>query len=213
MLPRDHVGSESSALPKPASGLWPSRCGAQGAGIALVDPDGTPLFRRRRNRSGFAGLHRVAKAGEKHSFLGFRRRDRALLDRTKAADLLGNRGNRNRKRAVRRGERSNQFLEIGDVIRDQLALELAFLAVAERIEQGAAEELELRKHTEGGLDPWPEAHLPRAPAIRVLLREQGRRQMKFVAKVAVEGGRDLFFERAIGEEARDFVLVLIGHQL
>src|ERR1700688_829584 len=72
---------------------------------------------------------------------------------------------------------------------DEPAFCSALGSIAERVERGAAQELEFRQHTEYVEQPRPERHLLRLAGDRVAPRQQWRRQMEFeVQIVAVEGG-------------------------
>ena len=138
----------------------------------------------------------------------------AHLDVAEAADFFRDRRDADGKMMVVGVELRQHLVERRLVVGDQLALGAPLGAVAERVEGGAAQEFEPRQQPEHRHHPRPETDLARqrrspcraAPAAAA---QDGTRS----AAVAVELGRDLPQERAVGVEPRDLVLVLVGHQL
>ena len=62
-------------------------------------------------------------------------------------------------------------------------------------------------------NPGPEAHLARLAGQRIDLRQQRRREVEVGLVVALEHAFDLLLELAVGVQARDLVLVLVGEKL
>ena len=70
------------------------------------------------------------------------------------------------------------------VVGDQLALGAALRRIAERIERGAAQELELRQQAEQpAASTGPKRHLPRHAGHLVLAREQRRREVELEREI------------------------------
>src|SRR5215468_8597794 len=90
--------------------------------------------------------HRRARAElrKERRLLGLGGRERAHLDMAEAADLVRNGGQRDREMVVLRREPLENLAEHRLVVGNQRALGAALLRIAERIEGGAAQALELR---------------------------------------------------------------------
>ena len=71
----------------------------------------------------------------------------------------------------------------------------------------------LRQQPEHMDHPRTERALARHASDRIAPRQQLRREMELQAEVALELALEFPEERAVGVEARDLVLVLVGHQL
>src|SRR5262245_43462359 len=138
----------------------------------------------------------------------------AQLDVAEAANLLRDGGEANRDVVVVGIELRQDLLEQRLVVAHERALGPPLGRIAERIEGGAAQELEFRQQPEQRENPRTERHLPRLAADLVLAGKQRRRQMHVQAKIlAAELGVHLLEEGVVGVEASDLVFVLVGHQL
>src|SRR5512139_3826133 len=102
---------------------------------------------------------RVAEGGQKVRFFLLRGGEMTRLHVPEAANLLGNRRDRDGGRVVLarelRGELLHRFLVVGD----ELALEPALVGMAEHVERRAAQELEPRERAKGLHHPRPELAL------------------------------------------------------
>src|SRR4249919_2183650 len=135
-----------------------------------------------------------------------------FLDVAVAADVFRNRGDLGGEVDVAAVERTEQAVDRGEVIDDQLALHPALLGPAEDVERTATQEAQLRQPLERGEHPRAEFLLDQV-ALCVLLRQQRRGEVELELVVAVELLLQLLLEVAAGVQARDFVLVLVRHQL
>src|SRR5579864_878821 len=109
---------------------------------------------------------------------------------------------------LRRQLREN-FAEHRLVVGDQLAFGPPLACAAERIESGAAQDLEPRQNAEQRQQPRTETHLARLAGRRIEPRQKWRREMKFKTQiVAIKRVSDLAFESAIGVKPCHFVFVL-----
>ncbi len=98
------------------------------------------------------------------------------------------------------------------VLADQRALGATLLCLAEQIERRAAQELQFRDQSECRQHPRPVWLLDQV-AVRVLLREERRREMEVELPIALELALQPSEEGRVSLQAGDFILVLIGHQL
>ena len=99
------------------------------------------------------------------------------------------------------------------VLGDQPALLAPLRRVAERIERGAAQPLELREHGHGREHPRAVGALAGLAGRGILRGPQRRREVHPQAIVALELARHARREVAVGVEPGHLVLVLVGHQL
>ncbi|MNY26898.1 hypothetical protein D3C86_1607700 [compost metagenome] len=90
-----------------------------------------------------------------------------------------------------------------------LALDFAFVGVAERVQPGVTQEFHFGQQLEALEHPRAEAALGRLDAWRGFIQQRWR-QVEAQAVVTLEGRFDLLEELAVGEQARHFVLVLDG---
>ena len=137
----------------------------------------------------------------------------ALLDVAVAADLLRNPGDLDREPVIVEGEAGQQLLDHLLVGADQPPLGAALGAVAERIEGRAAQPLEPRELTHRDQDPGPVGALLELAGRRVARGPERWRQVDLELRPALELVREPRAELAVGVEARDLVLVLVGEQL
>src|SRR5690606_39256359 len=98
------------------------------------------------------------------------------------------------------------------VSRDQRALAAAFGGVTEQVQRRAAQEAQLRQYAERGERPRAVLALEQA-AFGILLRQQRWGQVEVEFVIALELLFQAPAEFAAGVQARDFVLVLVCHQL
>ena len=103
---------------------------------------------------------------------------------------------------------AHQRLELAD----RRALAAPLRRVAEDVERRAAQALGLGEPLVGRGDPRAVRPLDQV-AVGVALREQRRRQVEAQRVVALELLRDAVEEAGLDVQARDLVLVLVGHQL
>ena len=101
----------------------------------------------------------------------------------------------------------------GGVFAGQRALHLALGGVAENIERGAAQSLQLRQQAERLEHPRAELALLQMPGDLVAAGDQRRRQQHLEPGIAVELLLQRLGEFAVGIKPGDFVFVLVGHQL
>ena len=86
-------------------------------------------------------------------------------------------------------------------------------AVAEDVERGPAEDAHATHEGEGRAHPGAKTLFSRAAGGFVAAREEGRRQIVAQFEVALEILRQTGAEGRVGEEAADFVFILVRHQL
>src|SRR5690606_34212086 len=108
-----------------------------------------------------------------------------FLDVPVAADLVRDGGDLRGEADVATVQLLQQALDGGEVVLHQLPLHASLGGAAERIECGAAQELQLRQPAERGEHPRTVLALDEA-AVLVLLRQQRRRQVEVQAVVALE---------------------------
>src|ERR1700730_15592716 len=109
------------------------------------------------------------------------------LDVAETADLLRDRRDGDRQMVVVGAELLQQLRQGRLIVGDELALGAALGPVAERIERGAAQELEAHEQPEGGEQPWPEGDLARLSGAAVAPRQERGREMEREAQaLAVE---------------------------
>src|SRR3954470_14703342 len=142
-----------------------------------------------------------------------RRGDVALLDVAEAADLLGEGGELDCGGVILRVEAGEELLDCLLVLPDQLALHAPLFGMAEGIKRGSSEESQPRKELENSPHPSAETHLARLAAERIDLRKKRWREVVIGPVVAFEHVGDLLFEFAVGVQARNLVLVLVGEEL
>src|SRR3954470_12784269 len=159
---------------------------------------------RGRRADEVGGQLRVACLGVLHGL---------LLDRGVAAAAGGQRANFDGGVVRHRRQQAEHGGDVLFVAGDQVALELAVGAVAENVERRATQEAQFCQRAEHRHHPGAERALLR-PAERILSpAEDRRRQIEVELELALELIAELFFELAVGEQPRDFVLVLVGEQL
>ena len=129
-----------------------------------------------------------------------------------AADVFGYCRQRNHLRQVGCRQARQQAGDGVAVLRNERALGAPLGAVAENIQRTAAQAAQLRKDAERTHHPRPEFALDQV-AMAVTFGQQRRRHMKFHLVVAFEHVRDLAGEGGVGMQPRDFILVLVGHEL
>jgi hypothetical protein len=99
------------------------------------------------------------------------------------------------------------------VFHDQPPFGPALFGVAEDVQRGAAQSLQLREDPERGHHPGAELGLRRLARARIRLVENRRSEVEFELVASLEHRFDLPGERRIGVQARDFVFVLVGEEL
>src|SRR5262245_23168868 len=154
------------ALPPFAGGRivrWHKKMGAERGQVSTwsrrrdrLPPSGAKLLRRleQRRRAG-------AELLEQRRFVGLGSLEVAQLDVAEAADLLRDGGEADRDVVVVGIELRQHLLEQRLVVAHDRALGPPLGRIAERIEGGAAQELEFRQQPEQRENPRTERHLPR----------------------------------------------------
>src|SRR5262245_9716426 len=119
-----------------------------------------------------------AELVEQRGLVGLGGGEMAHLHMPEAADLLRDRREADREVMVLGRELAEHLVEHRFIVADELALGAALLGAAERIEAGAAQELELREQAEGAQHPRAEGHLARLACGGIAPRQQRRREME-----------------------------------
>src|SRR3954451_7170300 len=114
-------------------------------------------------------------------FLGLGGLEMVHLDVAEAPDLFRDRGKTDSKSMVLGRKAVENFRQQRLVVADELALGLALLRVAERIERRATQALHARQQLERAEDPGTECHLARFAGAGIAARQQRRREMNVEA--------------------------------
>ncbi|SAI33726.1 Uncharacterised protein [Bordetella trematum] len=130
-----------------------------------------------------------------------------------AADVFGKGSDCSRSAEFVDRQMGQQGLDQVFVLADERTFHAALRRVAEGVGPGAAYALAARQPAQCAQGARAEGHFARHAAVRVLAGQQRRRHVKAQGEVAFELFGQLRGEAAVGVEARDFVLVLVGHQL
>src|SRR6266513_3524129 len=169
-----------------------------------------------RVRAMLRGSHRGprrAECGEQSGFLLLRLVQMAPLDVAEAADVLGYARDLHRELSVLAVQ---VFEQLGDcllVLADPPPLGPALFGVAEYIQRGAAQALQLREDPERGHHPAAELRFARFSRARIGLIENGRGEVEFQLVAAIEHAFDPSRECRVGIESRNLVFVLVRHEL
>src|SRR5262245_19740776 len=111
-----------------------------------------------------------------------------LFDGSVSTNFLGYRCQAHGKAMIGGREKFADFPKKVFVVRNQATFGPPLLRVAEKVERGAAQELQLCEYPEYRQHPGAKRHLSWFPRRRVAPRQQGRGQVEFEAQlVAVEG--------------------------
>src|SRR6516164_2251358 len=215
---------------------WRARSGTHNHGPLLYEDRPTPLRATEKFRGMGPGLRRDNSGRQKRypaiwaklfrgrcepavlelrfepGLLGARLPDDLVLDVTVAPDHFGNARKFCEQRDLRRRERRDALLDHRKIVVDQPALGAAFFRAPKRIKGRAAQEFKLRQQAERVDHPAAIFLLLQAAGFVALCKDR-RRQIEFEAVVALEPVRQFSGKAAVGIEPRDFVLVLVGHQL
>lgn len=135
------------------------------------------------------------------------------LDVAEAADLLRQRGERHQLRIVVCVEPGQQRAQVLLVLGEQRSFELALGAVAERVEQRAAQAAQARHHGECTHQPRAHFTLDGLARFGVGLGEGAAADVKVQLVVTLEGLFDFLAEARQRVQARHFPFVLGGQQL
>lgn len=122
-----------------------------------------------------------------------------FLDVAEAADAVGEGGDFDGQGVILGAERRHDLGHGVLVFDDQAALHAALRRIAENVEGGAAQSLELRQPSEGGREPRAVGAFEQVTGFGVAARDQGRRQMELERIVALELAPEPGLEAAVGK--------------
>src|SRR5262245_17764990 len=147
------------------------------------------------------GLQEWGRPGQKllpeRHFLGLCRGKMPLSDWSIPTNFLRDRCQANGEAVVGGREEVADFSKKVFVVRNQATFNPPLLRIAEKVERGAAQELQLREHPEHRQHPGAKRHFSWFARRRITPRQQGGSQMKFKAQLvaikarfhAIEKGR------------------------